>query len=135
MIPAAIVAIMNGPLPIPGTMPLMMEVCVIIANASMTNVQRRDPFAIYHVMPTDSLVLLAVAFEPGPQLVGHRPVGRDAGEQAVPDEPAVEVEELPGQIARQLLVLGEQPVEPVPGTWPRGQAVDEDDRGAPTAPR
>src|SRR5215831_3907388 len=33
-----------------------------LANASMTNVQRRDPNATYHVMPVDSLVLLAPKF-------------------------------------------------------------------------
>jgi predicted metalloendopeptidase len=33
-----------------------------LANASMTNVQRRDPNATYHVMPQDSLVLLAPRF-------------------------------------------------------------------------
>ena len=33
-----------------------------LANASMTNVQRRDPNATYHVMPADSLALLAPRF-------------------------------------------------------------------------
>ena len=33
-----------------------------LANASMTNVQRRDPNATYHVMPSDSLALLAPRF-------------------------------------------------------------------------
>ena len=33
-----------------------------LANASMTNVQRRDPNATYHVMPADSLMLLAPDF-------------------------------------------------------------------------
>jgi putative endopeptidase len=33
-----------------------------LANASMTNVQRRDPKATYHKMPLDSVALLAPAF-------------------------------------------------------------------------
>ena len=33
-----------------------------LANASMTNVQRRDPRATYHLMPIDSLTLLAPNF-------------------------------------------------------------------------
>jgi predicted metalloendopeptidase len=33
-----------------------------LANASMTNVQRRDPNATYHVMPTDSLMLVVPRF-------------------------------------------------------------------------
>jgi putative endopeptidase len=37
----------------------VMALETALANASMTNVQRRDPNATYHVMPTDSLVLLA----------------------------------------------------------------------------
>ncbi|HEY6195008.1 MAG TPA: M13 family metallopeptidase [Candidatus Eisenbacteria bacterium] len=40
----------------------VMALETALANASMTNVQRRDPFAIYHVMPADSLVLLAPRF-------------------------------------------------------------------------
>ena len=40
----------------------VMKLETAFANASMTNVQRRDPNATYHVMPTDSLVLLAPRF-------------------------------------------------------------------------
>ena len=40
----------------------VMALETALANASMTNVQRRDPNATYHVMPADSLVLLAPKF-------------------------------------------------------------------------
>jgi putative endopeptidase len=40
-----------------------------LANASMTNVQRRDPKATYHKMPWDSLVLLAPALNWGDYLL------------------------------------------------------------------
>jgi predicted metalloendopeptidase len=40
----------------------VMALETALANASMTNVQRRDPNATYHVMPTDSLLLLCPAF-------------------------------------------------------------------------
>src|SRR5262249_54388043 len=40
----------------------VMALETALANASMTNVQRRDPNATYHVMPTDSLALLAPRF-------------------------------------------------------------------------
>ena len=40
----------------------VMALETALANASMTNVQRRDPNATYHVMPTDSLLLLAPHF-------------------------------------------------------------------------
>ena len=40
----------------------VMALETALANASMTNVQRRDPDATYHVMPKDSLILLAPDF-------------------------------------------------------------------------
>ena len=40
----------------------VMALETALSNASMTNVQRRDPDATYHVMPKDSLVLLAPDF-------------------------------------------------------------------------
>ena len=40
----------------------VMALETALANASMTNVQRRDPNATYHVMPVDSLELLAPRF-------------------------------------------------------------------------
>jgi len=40
----------------------VMTLETALANASMTNVQRRDPIATYHVMPTDSLMLLMPRF-------------------------------------------------------------------------
>jgi len=40
----------------------VMTLETALANASMTNVQRRDPNATYHVMPTDSLMLLMPRF-------------------------------------------------------------------------
>jgi len=41
----------------------VMALETALANASMTNVQRRDPNATYHVMPVDSLELLAPNFD------------------------------------------------------------------------
>ena len=40
----------------------VMALETALANASMTNVQRRDPKAVYHKMPWDSLQALAPAF-------------------------------------------------------------------------
>ena len=40
----------------------VMALETALANASMTNVQRRDPNATYHVMPADSLLLLTPRF-------------------------------------------------------------------------
>src|SRR5262245_12842497 len=41
----------------------VMTLETAFANASMTNVQRRDPNATYHVMPTDSLMLAVPSFK------------------------------------------------------------------------
>src|SRR5262249_56431393 len=41
----------------------VMALETALANASMTNVQRRDPNATYHVMPTDSLMLVVPKFK------------------------------------------------------------------------
>src|SRR5262249_49145443 len=41
----------------------VMALETALANASMTNVQRRDPNATYHVMPTDSLMLMVPSFK------------------------------------------------------------------------
>src|SRR5262249_16358323 len=43
-----------------------------LANASMTNVQRRDPQATYHKMPWDSLQALSPAFAWDDYLQGRR---------------------------------------------------------------
>jgi putative endopeptidase len=41
----------------------VMEIETQLANASMTNVQRRDPKAVYHKMPLDSLEAVTPAFD------------------------------------------------------------------------